>query len=73
MLFNLALSNLKFKGYKMNSLYRVKDAAKYLGVGISTVWLYAKQKKLHPIKLSDRVTVFSKEDLDSFINNAMAA
>lgn len=55
----------------MNSFFRVKDAAKYLGVGISTVWLYAKQGKLHPIKLSDRVTVFSKEDLDAFINNAI--
>jgi excisionase family DNA binding protein len=56
----------------MNYL-RVKDAAQYLSVGVSTVWLYAKQGKLHPLKLSDRVTVFSKEDLDAFINNAMAA
>jgi predicted DNA-binding transcriptional regulator AlpA len=52
---------------------RVAGAAQYLSVGVSTVWLYAKQGKLHPIKLSDRVTVFSKEDLDAFINNAMAA
>jgi len=50
---------------------RVKEAAQYLSIGVSTVWLYAKQKKLHPIKLSDRVTVFSKEDLDAFIDNAM--
>lgn len=49
---------------------RLRDhqAAKYLGVGKSTVWLYAKQGKLHPIKLSDRVTVFTKEDLDAFIS-----
>lgn len=54
-----------------SNLLRVKVAAQYLSVGVSTVWLYAKQRKLHPIKLSDRVTVFSKEDLDAFINNAM--
>lgn len=53
--------------------FRVKQTAQYLSVGVSTVWLYAKQGKLHPIKLSDRVTVFSKEDLDAFINNAMVA
>lgn len=47
--------------------YRPKMAAKYLGVGLSTIWLYAKQKKLNPIKLSDRVTIFKKEDLDKFL------
>ena len=54
----------------MNSVqnYRPKEVAKYLGVGLSTVWLYAKQGKLTPYKLSDRVTIFEKEDLDRFIN-----
>ena len=47
---------------------RAKDVAKYLGVGLSTVWLYNKQKKITAIKLSDRVTIFKKEDLDRFIN-----
>jgi len=51
--------------------YRAKEAALYLSVGVSTVWLYAKQGKLHPKKLSSRVTVFTKEDLDSFINNGV--
>jgi excisionase family DNA binding protein len=54
-----------------SNLLRVKEVAQYLSVGVSTVWLYAKQGKLHPIKLSDRVTVFSKDNLDAFINNAM--
>lgn len=49
--------------------YRAKEAALYLGVGLSTVWNYAKQGKLHPIKLSDRVTIFTKEDLDNFTNS----
>ena len=48
--------------------FRAKEASVYIGVGLSTVWLYAKQGKLNPIKLSERVTIFKKEDLDSFIN-----
>lgn len=48
--------------------FRPKEAAKYLGVGLSTVWLFSKQKKITAIKLSDRVTIFKKEDLDRFIN-----
>ena len=47
---------------------RAKDAAKYLGVGLSTVWLYAKQGKITPIKLSERVTIFKRSELDTFIN-----
>ena len=48
--------------------FRAKEASKYLGVGLSTIWLYAKQGKITAIKLSDRVTIFKKEDLDRFIN-----
>lgn len=51
---------------------RPKEVAKYLGVGLSTVWLYAKQGKITPIKLSDRVTIFKKEDLDRFINGGVS-
>lgn len=47
---------------------RPKEASKYLSCGLSTIWLYAKQGKITPIKLSDRVTIFKKEDLDNFIN-----
>ena len=48
---------------------RPKEAHKYLGVGLSTLWLYVKQGKLKPIKLSDRITIFKKSDLDTFINS----
>lgn len=47
---------------------RAKEASKYLSIGLSTLWLYAKQGKLKPIKLSKRVTIFKKSDLDSFID-----
>jgi len=46
---------------------RVKEVAEYLGIGVSTVWYYAKQGLLKPIKLSPRVTVFKKSDIDAFI------
>lgn len=52
--------------------YRAKEAAEYLGVAKSTVWLYAKQEKLHPVKLSPRVTIFRKEDLDNFLESAVS-
>lgn len=51
--------------------YRAKEAAIYLGISLSTVWLFSKQKKLHPIKLSPRVTIFKKADLDAFIKGGM--
>ena len=44
--------------------YRPKEAAQYLGIGLSTVWLYIKQGKLHTRKLSDRVTVISRLELE---------
>jgi predicted DNA-binding transcriptional regulator AlpA len=56
----------------MNDNFRDHQAAKYLCVGVSTIWLYAKQGKLHPIKLSPRVTIFKKIDLDTFIETQAA-
>lgn len=47
--------------------YRPKEAAQYLCVGLSTLWLYIQQGKLKTKKLSDRVTIITKEDLDKFI------
>ncbi len=46
---------------------RDKAAAQYLGVGVSTIWLYTKQRKIKAIKLSERVTVWSTEELDAFV------
>ena len=46
---------------------RAKEACKYLAIGKSTLWLYVKQGKIKPIKLSKRVTLFSKRELYEFI------
>ena len=47
---------------------RAREAARYIGCGLSTIWLYVKQGKIKAYKISDRVTIFKKEDLDNFIN-----
>jgi len=49
------------------AVYRPKPAARYLDIGLSTFWLYVKQGKLETTKLSERVTVVKKADLDAFI------
>lgn len=48
-------------------LYRAKEVSQLLGIGLSTVWLYSSQGKLKPIRLSSKVTVFSIEDINNFI------
>jgi predicted site-specific integrase-resolvase len=45
---------------------RPKPAAEFLGVGLSTIWLYIRQGKLNARKLSESVTVISKADLMAF-------
>lgn len=51
--------------------YRAKEVAKLLGIGLSTVWLYSKQGRIKPIKLSSRVTVFSIEDINNLFNEVV--
>ncbi len=68
------MSKTKFNEPQKVVNMRAREAAQYLSCGLSTVWLYAKQGKITPVKLSDRVTIFKKENLDSFINaNAAVA
>ena len=55
----------------MSEYFREKEASKYLGVGVSTVWLYSKQGKITPIRLSARVTVWAKSDLDDYVKSCM--
>lgn len=50
-----------------HNLMRDREAASYLGVGVSTVWMFSRQGKIKAIKLSPRVTVWAKSDLDAFV------
>ncbi len=49
--------------------FRAAQAAEYLSISLSGFWLYVKQGKFTPIKISERVTIFTKNDLDNFINS----
>ena len=52
--------------------YRAKEVAEYLGIAISTVWLFAKQGKLTPIRVSPRVTVFDIEEIEALANGEVS-
>ena len=52
---------------------RASEIKKLYGIPLSTLWLYAKQGKLHPKKVSARVTLFSIAELEDFINNSKVA
>lgn len=67
-----------YKGFQMeqntnNKYLRLKGAADYVGVAGSTIWLYSREKKITPIKLSERVTVWAVADLEAFIASRMLA
>ena len=49
---------------------RAKELAKYLGIGLSTVWLYAKQGQITSKKISDRVTVFDVVEVEKALLGA---
>jgi len=51
---------------------RPKDAAKNYGVGLSTIWKYIKDGKLHVSKPSPRVTLLDTQELESFFNGEVA-
>lgn len=61
------------EGTIMKENFRAKEAATYTGLALSTIWLYARQGRLSPIKLSPRITVFKKEDLDRLITDGEVA
>ena len=68
-----ALKRQVEQNYKLASrTARAKQVAIYLGIGLSTVWHYARIGKLTPIKLSSRVTVFSMDEVDALLDNVMA-
>jgi len=47
---------------------RAKDAANFLSIGESTLWLWTKQGKLPPgIRLSSKCTVWRVSDLEAFL------
>ena len=43
---------------------RAKQVAMLLGVGLSTIWYWSKQGKITPHKLSERITVFRRDEIE---------
>ena len=46
--------------------YRAKELAEYLGIGLSTVWKWSKDKKIKSYVISKGVTVF---DINEVLDN----
>lgn len=54
---------------KIEKLQNVKDVANTLGVGISTVWLMAKEHRFPaPLKISKGATRWKQSEVQAFIN-----
>lgn len=49
---------------------RAKEISHHFSISISYVWILAKQKKLRPIKISERVTLFDKNEVLEFFNTS---
>lgn len=45
--------------------YRAKELALYIGVGLSTIWRWAKEGKIRSQKISRGVTVFDIDEVKS--------
>ncbi len=57
----------------MDKLLRLGQVADMLGVGKSTVWLYARQGKIpKATKLSKRISVWKQSDIQAFIESVSA-
>lgn len=47
---------------------KARNIAKHFNIGLSTVWLYAKQNKLKATKISKGCTVFDTKQVVEFFN-----
>jgi len=51
---------------------RAKEVSSRYSIGLSTVWKLAKDGKITPIKISQRITLFSVAELDKFFQIEIA-
>ena len=54
-----------------DEILRPAQAAKYLKIGRTTLWRWAKEKANfpRPIRMSPTITVFRRSELDAYINS----
>ena len=55
----------------LQEFYRPKQVAELLGVSLRTYYTLIEKGKLHPIKLSERVTIISRKEIFEMIENAL--
>lgn len=62
----------QIKDFKLSGNVRPKECAEYLGIGISTFWLWVKQKRIKkPTKHGSRVSVWSAEYIRELAQNGV--
>lgn len=59
------------KQSELKEFYRPKEAATYLSVSESCIWQLLKRGDLTSYKLSPKVTVLKKSELDAFVQSRM--
>lgn len=65
------MSQLNGKRIQYAGAMRAKSAAAFLDIGESTLWRWVKEGKLPKgIRLTPRTTVWLREDLEQFLNQA---
>lgn len=52
------------KQFETKKYYRAREVSVFFGIALSTVWKYAKEGKLHPLKIGNGVTVFEVTELE---------
>jgi excisionase family DNA binding protein len=49
-------------------MMRVKEAASVYGVGVSTLWLWAQQGRIKPVRMGKRLTLFPVDQLEALFS-----
>lgn len=47
--------------------FRPKEAAQFLSIGLSTLWLHVKNNKIKTLKPTPRTTIITRKELLSFL------
>lgn len=62
----------EFKTLQQKKYMRAKELAKYLSIGLSTLWMYHKKGMITSKKLSERVTVFDVAEVEKALFREVA-
>ncbi|WP_022952681.1 helix-turn-helix transcriptional regulator [Leucothrix mucor] len=67
-------TTVQVKPFAAEGKVRVKEAAPFLGIAVSTFWLYVKQGRIQePMRYGARVSVWDAEYIRELANNGIPA